>query len=280
MLEEAKNKIAQTYGLLNKTSDSDYLGFDGRFTLDARIDEKLSQASTVTKFYLEDGSNAGDHIIVDPVMLTINGEVGKVTYQQSYLQQGYLKARSQLGSIGIYIPNRTLSQISKISKTVNQVTNGLRLAEDISNEIGSIGAYGENDLGLKGLSQYTDIDSLLGGKKVKNLESDFLAFVKDYVTNRKTLKVDTAKFGRLENMVITNYSLSTNNVDNSISYTIDLQELRKVKSQLTPISALAKNAAGDALKQIGNKVDKGVVQGVKKSLVTNIKNSIVSNFFN
>jgi len=270
MLEEAKNKIAQTYGLLNKTSDSDYLGFDGRFTLDARIDEKLSQASTVTKFYLEDGSNAGDHIIVDPVMLSITGEVGKVTYQQSYLMQGYLKARSQLGSIGIYLPNRTLSQISKIGKTVNQATNGLRKAEDVINKIGSLGAYGEDDLGLKGLKQYTDINSLLGGKKTKNLESDFLAFVKDYVTNRKTLKVDTAKFGRLENMVITNYSLSTNNVDDSTSYTIDLQELRTVKSVSTPVKAISKNTSGDASLQTKDKTDKGVVQGTKKSLFTKI----------
>lgn len=266
MINEAKTKIAKAYGLVSQKSNSQYIGFDSRFTADARIDEKMSRKSTATNFYVEDGSPASDHIIVDPLILSISGEVSKVTYQRSYLLQEYLEARQLLGSISVYLPNRTNSQISKIGKTVNKISNVIRKAEDITDKIKSIGAYGEDNLGIEGLNQYTDIDTLTNVKRVKNLETDFIAFLEDYVTNRKLMKVETAKYGILENMAIVNYSLTTNNEDNSISYTIDLQEIRTVKTIITPVKQIAKNPKGQAGAQTQDKADKGVVQGQEKSL--------------
>lgn len=271
MVNEAKAIVAKAYGLVSQKSNSQYIGFDSRFTADARIDEKMSRKSTATNFYVEDGSPASDHIIVDPLTLSISGEVSKVTYQRSYLLQEYLEARELLGSIGIYLPNRTNSQISKIGKTVNKISNTIRKAEDITDKIRSIGAYGEDKLGIEGLSQYTNIDSLTGAKRIKNLETDFIAFVEDYSTNRKLMKVETAKYGILENMAIVNYSITTNNEDNSMSYTIDLQEIRTVKTIVTPVKQIAKNPKGQSGVQTQDKQDKGVVQGQDKSLAVKIK---------
>lgn len=247
----------------SKTSNSQYIGFDGVFKLDARIEEKIARKTTVTNFYLEDGSSASDHVIVEPLTLSITGEVSNVTFQKNLLLETYRQAREQLGNIGIYTPNRTLSMISKVDKILNTTTNAIRKVEDIKDKLQKIGAYGQDNLGLKGLKEF------IGDKK--NLETEFIRFVEGYSTKRKTMQVETKKYGTLENMIITNYSISTNNEDEAMSYTIDLQELRTVKTLITPIKEIAKNATGtQAGVQTQDAEDKGVVQGVQKSLLSKV----------
>ena len=76
----ALSLIAQGFNLGTKTADSDYIGFDGIFKSDARSQEKEAGKSTVANFYVEDGSQVSDHIIIDARNLTVSGEVSDVFY--------------------------------------------------------------------------------------------------------------------------------------------------------------------------------------------------------
>jgi len=264
---DAKQQIAKAYDLITKTSNSQYVGFDGVFKAHASIDETIKGKATLSKYYLEDSSVVTDHIILDPKVLTVSGEVANVVFQRNALLDSYIKARSKLGAIGVYISPKTVSQVSQVSKYVNTATNTFRKLEDVGNKLSSTSSYLSN---VTSAEIFDNVDSYINGSDSslnKNNQSDFINFIQDYFNNKKTMKIDTAKFGTLQNMAITNFSINTKE-KSFISYTIDFQEVRTATTIETPIQAVAKKVTGDQVKaQTSEKKDKGVVQGKEKTLL-------------
>ena len=97
----------------------------------------------------------------------------------------------------------------------------------------------------------------------KSVQSEFIAFIREYHQTKRLMKVETIRFGTYEDMAITGFSFSKNE-DDYLTYTIDFQQIRKTQTIVTPIKRIAKNVTGkQAGIQTSDKQDKGVVQGTK-----------------
>lgn len=250
-----------------KLSDNDYIGFDGKFKTDARSQEKEGGKSTVANFYVEDGSQVSDHIIIDARTLTVSGEVSDVFYQREILTNNYAKSVDELGNIAIYLPSTTNSQKSVINKYVNQFEDLKRKVDDVESKVTQFGEYVADVTGNDTLKNFITKE----GKSTKSVQAEFIKFIRTYHILKKTMRIETNRYGIFKKMAIVNYSFSKNE-DDYTTYSIDFQEIREVKTLLTPVKQLAKNVGGTQSKiQTSDKQDKGVIQGTEKSLATKIK---------
>lgn len=262
---DALNLISQGFGLGTNTADTDYIGFDGIFKSDARSEEKESGKSTVANFYVEDGSQVSDHVIIDAKQLTVSGEISDVFYQKSLLTNSYSQATDALGNIAIYLPNKTLSQVSTINKYVNDYQNTYRKVEDFQKRFNKFGEYLGAETGNDTLKTMIVKDS----GSSKSVQAEFIKFIREYQITKRPMKVETIRFGIFKDMMITDYSFSNNGDDDSTKYTINFQQIRKTQTIVTPVKLIAKNANGkQAGIQTSDKQDKGVAQGTDKEKVT------------
>lgn len=275
---DAQSLIAKSFNLSSKTADTDYIGFDGIFKADARSNERETGKSTVANFYVEDGSQVSDHIIVDARVLNISGEIAEVTYQRDLLTSSYTRAREEIGNISAYIPNTTLSQVNTIGKYVNTAANTKRLVDDNIGRINRFGNYTGDILGNDSLKNVF----FKNNESIESKQAQFIKFIRTYHQLKKTMKVETLRYGIFENMVITNYSF-TQVDDNYFAYSIDFQEIRFVKTIVTNVKNIAKNPSGTQAKvQTSSKQDKGVVQGTDVKSTSNGQNknaSLLSKIF-
>lgn len=268
------NSIVQGLSVDNKIADNNYIGYDGIFKSDARVDERENGKSTVANFYVEDGSQVSDHVITDARTLTVSGEISEVTYQETVLSEDYSSYRDEVGNIGIYLPTRTNSQLKVFDQYVNQASNIKRQIEDAYSRTSRFGKYANDVLGNDSLNSMVSTET----ETKKSIQSEFVAFIREYHQLKRKMKVETHRFGIFENMIITNYVFNGSD-NNHMTYTIDMQEIREAQTIVTPISLIAKNTVGKQAKsQTSKKQDKGVAQGstptdaASESLATKIKN--------
>ena len=252
---------------IGKIADNDYVGFDGVFKADARSEERETGKATVTNFYVEDGSQVSDHIIVDARTLTISGEIAEVTFREEIFSQDYSTYQKEIGNIGIFLPNKTRSQTQILNKYVNQASSLKSQYEDTTNRFSRFGKYLGKVLGNDSLKNLIGSDENVK----KSIQAEFIKMIREYHQKKMLMKVETLRYGIFENMAITGYAFNTVD-DNYFSYSVDFQEIRKVITVVTPVKEIAKNPTGTQAKnQTANKQDKGVVQGKDLANSTNPK---------
>jgi hypothetical protein len=233
-------------------SDSETVGIGG-YTAFAQVSEKFSRSAKVPTTFLEDGSHVNDHIIREPLTVSIEGNVSDVYAQPSAPVAAFQEAQTQVGNITQYAPARTQAQLSRVSGLVNDFTNAVDRVDAAIDATQGAAKY----LGLQDSEAQTNIEAFL--KKMEGLQA-----------TDKLIKISTS-FKNYTDMYITSLEVTRDNQSKAISFNLEAQKVRIAQTSFTKTTA-AQNAAIATNGQTDGETDKGAQEGeeVEESLSTNL----------
>lgn len=212
----------------------------GGFTTMATVRERVVKTRDVPTTFLEDGSHINDHIIRNPLLITIEGNVSNTFVIPTAATELFQQGSSTLGAITQYAPARTQSELSKVAS----------LATDIT------GALNALDQTIEGLQ----IPGLLGGDTQKDNIDKFIDTLEGILASDALIKIDT--IGRTyENMAITSLEYDRDNTTNSINFKIEAQQFRFVETAFVEVEIAAANPASANKGQQEGTADKGPQSG-------------------
>lgn len=223
----------------------------GGFKTAAKISEKIAKTRDVPTTFLEDGTNAGDHIIRNPLTISIEGAVTNV--QGGAVSENILSRQPSpsLGLITQFVPLRTPPQLSKITAIAIDAAALIkridRATQELQRPAGEIG--------------YT-------GKEGKTNVERFIDFVDSVYSSDALIKID-APFRTYSNMAITSVQYTRDNTTDSLTFTIEAQQFRFIKTRFVAVAA---NPAAALNGQTDGEADKGAQEGeeVEQSALTSI----------
>ena len=216
----------------------------GGFKALVRISEKVSMTASSPDTFLEDGSHVNDHIINNPIILSIEGEVSDVFLETKVLNELQRKIESQAGNIAQYLPGRTQAQLSRVSGVVNSVFQGIEKA----NAIIASGQQAAEFLGL------TDTAA-----QQRSNQERFLDEIDSIYKSKKLINIDMP-FRTYKNMVLTSIEISYDNEINSTGFSIQAKEFRTAETifvEVAPAPAAGMNGA------LNSETDKGPQAGAE-----------------
>ena len=227
----------------------------GGFTTAARVSERVSRSATVPTTFLEDGTHVNDHIIRNPLTLSIEGNVSDTFVMPNPAIAALQAAQEQAGSITQYAPARTQAQLSKVSGLVNDFTNAIDKVDNFLESSNRVAAY----LGFQ--------------DKESNIEN-FIDTMQSLQEGEQLISVDMP-FRTYDRMYITSLEITRTNETNSLDFTMELQQFRFADIIFAEISASPNPSAATNGQTEGSK-DKGVQEGaeVTESLATSLKNLV------
>lgn len=212
------------------------------FTTFARVRNVFSYTSEVPTTFLEDGSSVEDTIILNPVTLTIEGDVADVYQEETALQELINTVASSAGTITAYLPERTQSQQQTVVGILADVGNAIDAADELLAAGGQVAAlFGSGQAQGKSLQEaFIDtIESLHFGKQLVDIEMPFRTF---------------------SNMRI-QCEITVDNQTKKTSFKIDATEVRTADQAVSSISSLITNPSPAINGQGQSQTDKGVQEG-------------------
>lgn len=229
---------------LNARATSDIqtkVGIAG-FTLLARVRNTYAFTSEVPTTYLEDGSSVEDHIILNPVPITIEGRVADVFVQQSFTEAVSSVAASTAGAIGVFAPERTSTMLQKVGSLAASANDALAKIDSligagvqVASFLGVISTEGKT---LR--EKFVDtMESLHFGLQVVDIEMPYRTF---------------------KNMRI-NVTFDTDNVDDALNFKIEAVQVRTAEQALSSAGSLLPDPSPALNGQAQTEADKGVQEG-------------------
>lgn len=207
--------------LPNKTTPQQQVGIAG-FTLFARVRDTMELRSRVPLSVVEDGSSIGDHVINDPISITIEGVVGDVYIQQSPLETTFRDV-APIGKVLNFLPFQTRSQVQKIAGYASQVLDAARRIDDIVK---------------------TGNDILQFGNKGGNPQAQFIETIRSLHDAKALIPIQTP-FERLEQMRIIMATFTQTAESGEISFKITAQQIRTAKVELSKLEPLNSSPVGN-----------------------------------
>jgi len=214
----------------------------GGFTAFARVSERLRRTSNVPTTFLEDGTFVTDHIIRDPLILVIEGNVSDIYLPPSAINRTVAEAQEILGVISQYLPERTAAQAEVVSSLLNSVVD----------QIDRIDSAVESGLQMVGLL------GLTGGAAFNNSET-FLSQMEAHYYGDYLISIDMP-YRRYENMRITSLEIERDNQENALSFRIEATQLRFAETIFSTV-AIAPAPSEGLDGQTENVSDKSVQSG-------------------
>lgn len=218
----------------------------GGFTALASVKESYKLSSSIPKTALEDGSTANDHIILDPILISISGDVSDVHIRGSNAVRKFESVQSEVSDIASqYVPNRTASQLSKVVSIANDAADAVRAIDNLLDQgEQAIDLFGNKDTESKGIQQrfMDSMDALHAGKQLISIDMPFR---------------------RLDNMRITSFVADTDNETDSISFSIEAEQF--IFAELEFVNVAAIKPSPNLNGQLSSESDKGLQEGVKQS---------------
>ena len=200
----------------------------GGFTLLARTRETFTYTSQVPTAYLEDGSFANDHIILDPMTLTIEGSVSDIFLRTDPAVEAIREVQSAIGNAAAYLPAKTASQAQRVASLGVDVVDRAR-------QIDSAVQDGQQVLGI------------LGDKSPsKGLRERFIDSMESLHFGKQLIAIDMP-FRRFDSMRITSISFSEDNKTHETNFSLTAQKVRFTDTifvQLKPAPAPAPGLNG------------------------------------
>jgi len=223
----------------------------GGFTTAARVSERVSRSASVPNTFLEDGSHINDHIIRNPLTLSIEGNVSDSFFMPSPAIAALQAAQAQAGSISQYAPARTQAQLSKVSGLANDFINAVDKVDSFLESSNRVASY----LGLQ-------------DDTAKNNIEDFIDTMESLQEGQQLISIDMP-FRTYDQMYITSLEITRTNQTNSLDFTMELQQFRFADTIFVEISA-ASNPSSATNGQTEGAKDKGVQEGeeVTESLLS------------
>jgi len=234
-------------------TDAETVGIGG-FTAFAQISEKFKRSAKVPTTFLEDGSHVNDHIIREPLTVSIEGNVSDLFVLPSEPVAILQEHQAQIGKITQYAPARTQAQLSRVSGLVNDFTSAMDKADALISSAQGAAKY----LGNQDKEAQTNIES-------------FLDAMKGLQATDKLIKISTS-FKTYTDMYITSLEVTRDNQNRAINFTLEAQKVRIAQTLFTKTTA-AQNAAIATAGQTDGETDKGAQEGeeveeVEESLTT------------
>lgn len=224
----------------------------GGFTALVRVRESYNLTASVPSTPVEDGSVVNDHIILDPLVISIEGDVSDVHLRESPVLRAIRQAQAEIGNVtSQFAPARTQTQISQASALANDVLDATRridAALDAGAQIGDL--FGNQDAGSStNRSRFLDhMEALRNGKQLIAIDMPYR---------------------RLDRMVITSLTVRHDNVTDSTGFTLEAQQVRLAELQFTAVEQRAGGLGGqtDAEKNKGKQAG----EPIECSLAANIE---------
>lgn len=213
----------------------------GGFTTWARVEEKTTYKADAPMTPVEDGTFVGDHIINDPKMLSIQGDVSDVYVERSPIISDLLRTQAQVGAITQYAPPRTQAQVQQVNAIANDISDAVRRADALL-------SAGEQALKFLGNQ---DADS-------KGNRERFVDAMESIHNGKQLISIDT-EFRRYNNMVITLLEIRRNNQSEALSFSMEAMEFRFSSLVYTELAAPDPSPALNG--QTAPEVSKGVQDG-------------------
>ena len=226
----------------------------GGFTAFARVRDTYELSADVPDVPVEDGSQVHDHIILKPVILTIEGNVSDV---HARAIPETTERQIEFATIGDFTSQygleRTSAQLSRVAALENDINDAQRRAQ-----------------GLVDAGQ--QITRLFGNRAVgsKGLQERFLDEMEGLYYGRQLFAIDMPN-RRHDNMVITRLQINTDNQTGSTSFTLDVKQITLAELQFVRTKA-APGTGG----QLEDQADKGVQEGeeVEQSALSSISEAL------
>lgn len=242
--------IDQFFDRFRPAPQAQEIGIAG-FTALVRVRESYELSADVPTTPVEDGSFVNDHIILNPLTLTIEGDVSSAHIRRSPVARQFTRAAAEIGDLSsLFAPSRTQSQLSRIAGIRNEITDAVRKANDV-------------------LETGTQAIDYLGNRDTssKSLQEQFLDAIEALHFGRQVIAIDMP-YRRHEGMVITGFRANTNNQSDSITFTINAQKIRVASLQFVETGEPATGVGG----QVDGEVSKGAQEGepVERSLLSSI----------
>jgi hypothetical protein len=205
----------------NKTTPVQKVGIAG-FTAMARVRDVMELRSRVPMSVVEDGSSIGDHVINDPISVTIEGVVGDVYIAGSPLATAFREV-APIGKVLNYLLYQTRAQVQKIAGYASQALDLARRVDDIAK---------------------TGRDILDFGNKSTNPQRQFIETIRALHDAKSLIPIDTP-FERLEQMRIVMATFSQTAESSEVSFKITAQQVRTATVELKKLEPLKSTPVGN-----------------------------------
>jgi hypothetical protein len=198
----------------------------GGFTALVRIEEKVIKTAEVPVSFVEDGTEAGDHIILNRLKLSIQGNVSDVFIEPSPILDDLKRTQATVGQVTQYTPARTSAQVQQVNALINDITDQVRAADALL------------DTGEQVIKYFGNQDS--SSKSNREL---FIDAMDSLYNGKQRFAVDT-QYRRHENMVMTLFEYRAGNQSESIDFSMELTELRLTDSIFVEVTSAPAPASG------------------------------------
>ncbi|MBE0469599.1 MAG: hypothetical protein IBX55_08865 [Methyloprofundus sp.] len=219
----------------------------GGFKLLARTNQTFTYKSQVPTAYLEDGSHASDHIVLEPLTLQIDGSVSDVYIEPEQVVAEMRNVQTVVSNFSGYLPTFAQSQLQKLNSVAVQALDKARHIDRLI------------DSGKQALS-------FLGDQRQANsvgLREKFIDSM-EALHNSKALVSISMPYRVFDDMRITSIAFTQDNQREAITFSISAQKVRTAVTQFVELNELKKTTPSEALdKQTDGVTDKGVQEGKK-----------------
>lgn len=216
------------------------IGINGFVTV-ARVRERVTKTSDAPVTFLEDGSHVNDHIILNPITISIEGNVSDIHLRPSPAIEILRAAQARVGNITQYIPARTQTQLSKVSGLAADLTNAVAIADSIIDAGGAISGYAGSGRNV----QQGNINKFI----------DMLESVRE---SRALIQIEMP-YKTYDKMCITSIEIIKDNQQNAISFNLEAQQFRFASTSFVAAPKASAATGG----QTESTKDKGVQEGKK-----------------
>jgi hypothetical protein len=223
-----------------RDDETEEIGIGG-FTTAARLRENVKRSREVPTTFLEDGTQLSDHIIRNPLVISIQGEVSDVYRRPSPVLQRIRETEAVVGAVALYAPARTQAQLSRVAA----LTGDVQALIDRADQAIETGQNVARFLGFTGDEGKTNIER-------------FIDFIEGAHYSNALIRID-APFRTYRNMAITLLDYERDNTTNSVRFNLEAQEVRVAETIF--VETAARNPAPATNGQHQGESDKGVQEG-------------------
>lgn len=218
------------------SSSTEEVGIGG-FTFFARVNDSTTYATQAPTSVVEDGSYIGDHLINDPIQVSISGDVADVFVAARARSQSE-KRLPTVGVVNSFRPGRTPSQSQRVARIIDTLDDRRR---DIDERLGN------------GLPAKQVTGSTATGKSYREQFIDFI----ESVHYGKQLVSISMPYRVHDDMAITSVVVTRDNQRRALTFSLTAQKFRIAKTLFVNASQFYRKPAPAVKSQVAGTADKG-----------------------
>jgi len=238
-------------------NDKENVGIGG-FLVSARVEDNITKKQTLTTNPVENGVNISDHLIKDPLTISIAIDVSDIEIKPNNGVSSIVKRINQaLPNVTTFLPKRTATQLTKVNNLVLQVNDQIQKIDEV----------------LKNASNLFELFNK-STNETSPQKTTFLFF--EYLfESGQPIQVQT-KHKLYENMILISNAERVTEQE-STQFSLIFQQIVIAETQLIDAQQYFKKPSGQAADQVSETQKTGKQQGkeVKSSFATTLKNIIV-----